>query len=158
MTYEEWLKLILQSNVVAAIVVGLFGLVTLRLGLGKFRSEKWWEKKATAYATAIEALHGMYDLSLARVEAIETDQEISDERLTTLQAANLAGLSEVRKGASIGAFVMSKHAASILGEVLKEFDKIEEPSLHAFHDTRASVLSSAISRMTREAKRDLKTR
>jgi hypothetical protein len=155
---EEWLKLILSSNVVAAIVVGLFGLLTLWLGLGKFRSEKWWEKKASAYATAIEALHGMYDLSLARIESIEFSQEISDERLAKLQAANLSGLSEVRRGASIGAFVMSKRAALILSEVLKEFDKLDAPSSHEFHDTRAGILSDAIHKMTAEAKRDLKTR
>jgi hypothetical protein len=158
MTAEDWIKLLIQSNVVAAIVVGLFGLLTLWFGLGKFRSEKWWEKKATAYAAAIEALHGMYDLSLARVEAIEAYEDIADDRLVALQAANIAGLNEVRKGASIGEFILSKSAASILRSVLKEFDKMEEPTLHAFYDSRATVLSDAIKKMTDEAKRDLKTR
>src|SRR5258708_35823296 len=111
MTYGDWAKLILKSSFLTAFVVGGFGLLTLWLGLRKFRSEKWWEKKATAYAAAIEALHGMYDISLAHVEAIEADQEISKERLATLQVVNLTGLSEVRKGASIGSFIMTKHAA-----------------------------------------------
>jgi hypothetical protein len=132
-------------------------LLTLWLGLGKFRSEKWWEKKASAYAAAIEGLHGMYDLSLAQVESIEADQDISDERLKVLQDANMAGLSEIRKGASIGSFIMSKAAASILREVLKEFDKLQAPSRFEFHDTRAGILSDAILKMTSEAKRDLKT-
>jgi hypothetical protein len=57
---EEWLKLILQSNVVAALVVGGFGILTLKLGLGKFRSEKWWERKSVAYVTTIEAMHAIY--------------------------------------------------------------------------------------------------
>ncbi len=59
MTLEEWVKFALQSNVVAALVVGTFGVLTLWLGLGKFRSEKWWERKAAAYVAVIEALHGM---------------------------------------------------------------------------------------------------
>lgn len=158
MSFEDWVKLLLQSNAVAAVIVGLFGLFTLWLGLGKFRSEKWWERKATAYATAIEALHGMFDLSLARVESIEVGEDMSGERLKTLMTANLAGLGEVRKGASIGSFVMTKRAASILKDVLKEFDKLEAPSNHEFHDTRAGILSDAILKMTIEAKRDLKTR
>jgi hypothetical protein len=157
MTYGDWAKLILKSNLLTAFVVGGFGLLTLWLGLRKFRSEKWWEKKATAYATSIDALHGMYDLSLAYVEAIEDDQEISDERLATLQAANLSGLSEVRKGASIGSFIMTERAASILSGVLKEFDKLDAQSKHEFHDTRAVILSDAIRDMTIEAKKDLRT-
>ena len=71
MTCEEWAKLVLQSNLLTAIVVGCFGLLTLWLGLRKFRSEKWWERKAVAYASAIEALHGMHDLANARIEAEE---------------------------------------------------------------------------------------
>ena len=85
MTFEDWAKLVLQSNLLAALVVGCFGLLTLRLGLGKFRSEKWWEKKASAYASVIEGLHGMYDLSLAQVESIEVDQEISEDRLSCFE-------------------------------------------------------------------------
>ena len=157
MTFEDWAKLILQSNVLAAFVVGGFGLLTLWLGLGKFRSEKWWEKKAAAYAAAIDALHGMYDLSLARVEAVESSDDISDERMAVLSAASLAGLAEIRKGASIGSFVMTGRAVLILQEVLREFDKVEVPSLHEFHDARASILSNAILKLTTEAKRDLKT-
>lgn len=157
MTFEDWAKLVLQSNLLAAFVVGGFGLLTLWLGLGKFRSEKWWERKASAYAASIEALHGMYDLSLAHVEAIEADQDLSKERLTNLQAANLAGLSEIRKGASIGSFIMSQRTASILKNVLAEFDKLEAPSRYEFHDTRAGILSDAIAQMTMEAKKDLKT-
>jgi hypothetical protein len=158
MTSDDWAKLILQSNLFAAFVVGGFGLLTLRLGIGKFRSEKWWERKASAYAAAIEALHGMYDLSLARVETIEAGQDISQERMKSLMTANLAGLSEIRKGASIGSFIMSKRAASILRDVLVEFEKMEAPSNHEFHDVRATILSDAILKMTIEAKRDLRTR
>jgi hypothetical protein len=157
MTLEDWAKLVLQSSLLTAFVVGSFGLLTLWLGLRKFRSEKWWEKKATAYAASIEALHGMYDLSLAQVESIETDQEISKERLITLRTANMAGLSEIRMGASIGSFIMSERAASILRDVLAEFDKLEAPSPQEFHDTRAGILSDAILKMTIEAKRDLRT-
>lgn len=33
--------------------------ITVRLSLRKFRSERWWEKKAAAYVEAIEALHSL---------------------------------------------------------------------------------------------------
>jgi hypothetical protein len=95
MTWQEWAKLILQSNLLTAIIVSCFGLPTLWLELRKFRSEKWWERKASAYASAIEALHGMYDLANARMEAEEMHEDIPSERLNSLVAINLAGLSEI---------------------------------------------------------------
>ena len=44
----ETAKFNLQSNVIVAVVVGLFGLLTLKLGIRKFDSEKWWERRAEA--------------------------------------------------------------------------------------------------------------
>jgi len=110
MTFEDWVRLVLQSNLLAAFVVGGFGLLTLRLGLGKFRSEKWWERKAVAYASAIEALHGMHDLAHIRMEAEELSEDIPADRLRSLAAISQAGLSEIRRGANIGSFVMSKRS------------------------------------------------
>lgn len=157
MTFEDWAKLLLQSNLLTAFVVGGFGLLTLWLGLRKFRSEKWWEKKAAAYAATIEALHGMLDLAMARIESQEMGQEISDERLTVLSAANLAGLAEIRKGANIGSFVMSESAATILQKALDDFDRVEASTSDEFYDMRAAILSKAISQLTSEAKKDLRT-
>jgi hypothetical protein len=157
MTWEEWAKLVLQSNLLAAIVVGCFGLLTLWLGLRKFRSEKWWERKAVAYASAIEALHGMHDLANARIEAEEMSEDIPAERLASLAAVSQAGLSEIRKGANIGSFVMSKRSAMILKDVLGDFDKMQAPTSYEFYDKRAAIPSGAIMELTVEAKKDLRT-
>jgi hypothetical protein len=156
-TFEEWVKLILQSNLLTAIIVGFFGLLTLWLGLRKFRSEKWWERKAAAYASAIEALHGMHDLANARMEAEEMREDLPAERLSSLLAVSQAGLSEIRKGANIGSFIMSKRSAMILKDVLNDFDKMQAPTSYEFYDTRAAILSGAITQLTAEAKRDLRT-
>lgn len=40
MSAEEWVKLILGSNVVAAVIVGLFGLLTLKIWHSKIRLRK----------------------------------------------------------------------------------------------------------------------
>jgi hypothetical protein len=157
MTFEDWVRLVLQSNLLAAFVVGGFGLLTLRLGLGKFRSEKWWERKAVAYASAIEALHGMHDLAHIRMEAEELSEDIPADRLRSLAAISQAGLSEIRRGANIGSFVMSKRSVKILKEVLNDFDKMQAPTSYEFYDRRAAILSDAIIQITAEAKRDLRT-
>jgi hypothetical protein len=59
MTWAEFLKLVLTSPVITAVVAGYFALGGIWLGLSRFRSERWWERKAAAYASAIEALHAI---------------------------------------------------------------------------------------------------
>jgi NADH:ubiquinone oxidoreductase subunit 6 (subunit J) len=75
MTFDDWAQLIVQSNVVAAVVVGIFGIVTLKLGRTRFRSERWWEKKAAAYASVI-LLDG-YHVGWVRKEANRSDRVVS---------------------------------------------------------------------------------
>jgi hypothetical protein len=122
MTPEEWVKFALQSNVVAALLVGGFGVLTLRLGLNKFRSEKWWERKAAAYVAIIEALHGMQAYTKAMIDEAGSDYELSDEYKTSLSDASMAGEVEIRKAATIGPLLMSNHAAEILAWLVKELD------------------------------------
>lgn len=107
-------KVRLQSNVVAALVVGAFGVVTLKLGLGKFRSEKWWERKSAAYIALIEALHATEAYAKAVIAESGGEFEFSDEAKVSLHDASLAGENEIRKFNTIGALVLSQKASMIL--------------------------------------------
>lgn len=42
---------------VGLVVATVSSVVTVRLALRRFYSEKWWERKSSAYTTVIEALH-----------------------------------------------------------------------------------------------------
>jgi hypothetical protein len=158
MTIEDWAKLILQSNVVAAVIVGLFGLLTLKLGIAKFASEKWWERKAAAYASVIEGLHSMYDCSRDFREAFEKNRELDDEYAEKIIAASVAGYAEIRRGENIGSFLMTKRAGKILSAVRRNIDDANsELPNQQYHEERMGLLFDAIIQMTMEAKRDLKT-
>jgi len=123
---EEWLKLLLQSNVVAAFVVGAFGVVTLKMGLGKFRSEKWWERRTAAYVSAIEAMHAVYAGSKSNVDAARAGYTLTDAYQSRLYEASLTGIMEVRKAASIGRFLMSNRAATIMAELVEQIDSVDD--------------------------------
>ncbi|MHC2620087.1 hypothetical protein ACVIW2_002119 [Bradyrhizobium huanghuaihaiense] len=101
MTFDDWAKLVLQSNVVAAVIVGLFGVLTLKLGIGKFASEKWWEQRAAAYAAVIEALHGVRAFHAKFADSLEKGYELSEGYVSHLDQRSTSGLDEVRKGANI---------------------------------------------------------
>lgn len=159
MTVEEWVKFALSSNVVAALVVGGFGIFTLKMGLGKFRSEKWWERKAAAYVSTIEAMHGMFAYTSGIIEEAGSDYELADDYKATLHSASTAGMMELRKAGSIGPLLMSKAAAEVVAHLIRELDG-QRPDIEPiidFHRERKNLLSNAIAKMTYQARRDLRT-
>lgn len=156
MTWEDWLKLLLQSNVVAAIIVGLFGLLTLKMGIAKFASEKWWERKAAAYASVIDGLHGVHKASLAYADAYDHGQELDDEYSEELVEGSVAGYAEMQRGENIGAFLMTKRTASILRQLRIDLEEQGMP-FGETHRKRAGILGAAIAAIMLEAKNDLKT-
>ncbi|MET3332486.1 MULTISPECIES: hypothetical protein [Bradyrhizobium] len=158
MTIQEWIKFALQSNVVAALVVGSFGVLTLWLGLGKFRSEKWWERKAAAYVAVIEGLHGMHAYTKAIIDEASSDYELSDEYKKALGEASMAGNAEVRKAATIGPLLMSRHASEVLAWLVRELDaqEVDEPVID-YHHARLFILENALVKLRYQAKRDLRT-
>jgi hypothetical protein len=159
MTFEDWLKLALQSNVVAALIVGGFGILTLKLGLAKFRSEKWWERKAAAYVAVIEAMHAIHAYAYAMADADSSGHDVIETHRKKLSADSLAGLMEVREAASVGPFLMSKGAAGVVADLVRDMEKLDaavEP-VSELHKTEVKIVSEAILRLTAEAKRDLQT-
>jgi len=157
--WAEIIKSLLASPVIAALVVGIFTLASIRLGLGRFRSERWWERKAAAYAAAIEGLHAMYDRCKAEVDAADAGANLSDSWERKLGDASLIGWAEVRKGASIGSFVMTKRAASILNDVIQKIDEANGAGMDFYSENfeKKKFLSDAIIAMKVEAKSDLRT-
>ena len=115
MTHDDWIKLALQSPVIAALVVGTFGILTVWLSLRRFRSERWWERKTESYAKVIEALYGMRNYSFEQMEAHLRQHEWPDEKEARLRDENQKGALEVNRAVSIGEFTLSRRAAEILG-------------------------------------------
>jgi hypothetical protein len=159
MTFEDWLKLALQSNVVAALIVGGFSILTLKLGLIKFRSEKWWERKAASYVATIEAMHAIYAHAYAAVDAEASGHDLIESYRKKLSTDSLAGLMEIRKAASIGPFLMNKNAAGIIAELIREIDRLDmaSESLADLHRKEMKLVYEAILSLRAEAKRDLQT-
>lgn len=156
MTFEEWVKFILQSNVIAALIVGLFGLLTLKLGIAKFASERWWERKAASYAAVIDGLHAIHRASFAYAEAFDSKQELDNDYSDELVAGSVAGHVAVERGENIGSFLMTERAAQILKQLRLDLEAL---GMHfgEVHRKHAELVSAAIVAMTVEAKRDLKT-
>jgi hypothetical protein len=144
---------------VGALVAGLFGAGAVWLGLRRFRSEKWWERKATAYASVIEALHVLEDVEDEEIDAIEKAVQLPMERLEKLRQKSIAAREETRKYANLSGFVVTDETAKILDEMTRalEIPQRSTQSNHDYLERRWAAVTGALAAVKIEARRDLRT-
>jgi hypothetical protein len=109
----------IASGLLIAVITSL---LTVRLALWRFHSEKWWERKAELYSNLIEALYDMRCYSHEWLDNYDIDPE-SDrpaeaekrkDRLDELLSRHNKAEEEVEKIAIIGAFIVSDAVAADL--------------------------------------------
>jgi hypothetical protein len=105
----------LGLNLLVSGITGiLVALVTTRLALRRFYSERWWERKLQAYSTILESLYDMKRYSEEAIDAFESGRELSDDWKTQLHAQYSRGRNEIDKATAIGAFGISDGASRYL--------------------------------------------
>lgn len=116
-------------SILGALFVSAFtSFITVRLALKQFYSQKWWERKANAYSTIIEALyHVQNDLGSTFDDAIG-EIRLSEDRAKALGEESKKGYAEIYKAENIGAFVISKEAAECLTRLRKQLDSEDHAS------------------------------
>jgi hypothetical protein len=148
----------LSSPVVAALIAGGLGLLAVWLGLRRYRSEKWWERKASAYAAIIESLHAIEDSYDEEIEAIQESVNLPLERLEKLRVAERDARAEIRKFANQGGFTITAKAADALDELIGVLGRQQlKKTKEEYYAERATAATMAIVKIKCEAKVDLKT-
>lgn len=119
------------DNTLITMLTGIFiavvsSWVTVQLSLRKFRIEKWWERKADAYASVIEALHNSKEFSEQHLRAGESGRELSKDMDAELRVQAKAASKEIRRVADIGAFLLSDQTMGRMARLRKEEDKASD--------------------------------
>jgi hypothetical protein len=146
-------------SIIAAILISaVTSVITVQLALKQFYSQKWWERKADAYSTIIEALyHVQNDLGSTFDDAVG-EINLSEDRKKSLEDESRKGYAEIYKAENIGAFVISKDAAECLTRLRKQLDSYE---YHASKDWVENVnndyiaVKNCLEEFRNYAKRDL---
>ena len=106
----------ITSGLLIAIVIAI---VTVRLSLQRFRSERWWERKFEVYSTIIESLfHIQNYLAEESVSEMEI-RELHKEKRDELRGHYSESLDSITKAGAIGAFIISNEAAICLSDCLR---------------------------------------
>jgi len=141
----------------SALAISLFSAwLTVRLSKNKFRSERLWDRKVSAYERVIEAFHNSKKFSYEHMRAEYSGGEVSEERDKELRQHAKQGMEEIRRTTDIGSFTLSEQAMDIIFEYehkSNETDHMESWQEYLRHDFE--ITDEYMQKFINEAKRDL---
>ncbi len=119
--------------------------VTVKLSVRQFQSQKWWERKADAYSQIMEELTLLEFSYGAWYDDAISVRTLSDERRKILAEQHQKAEESVRRAAAAGSYIVSAETASVLSDLMKEFDRhvsgeswLDEIGRH-YQSTKASI-------------------
>ncbi|KRG87986.1 hypothetical protein ABB34_02475 [Stenotrophomonas daejeonensis] len=145
-------------ELVAGLLLALFAAwIAVWLTRNKFRSERWWEKKAAAYERVIDAFHKAKRYDDEHLRAEELDIAFDDARKAQLNAGAAEARDEILRSADIGSFILSPKALEILSKYKDASENMpRQESWYEHLDMSWSIANDHMKQFVAEAKADLK--
>lgn len=154
---EQQTTYLIISGVSSAITALLAAIVTVRLSLKKFYTEKWWERKADTYSKVIECLHYLKRMPSEKLDEEMLAKKLSDERKQELWEAYKKARDELNKIIDAGSFLMSDKAVAVLEIMQKKIQESDNAQSYFEHlDGEFAALDSCLKEMRQIARTDLK--
>ena len=141
------------------VIAAVSSWITVQLSLRKFRTERWWEKKAEAYSRIIEALHNSKAFADNHLEAQYSGRDLPAEKDKELRQRSKLAHEEIAKAVDIGAFLLSEEALTRLKQYQKEAGKTEdEKSWFEYLEETWGSTDKCLKDLIKIAKRDLRAK
>lgn len=125
---KVWYELIRQIGV--GILVGAASaLLTARVALRKYRSEKWWQRKADAYAQILQALHIMkrgLEEDLRDMKSHPTPYDTPERKESFARFRQAQG--RIHEAVDTGSFLLSDEARIAIEKLVSDLDNAAELS------------------------------
>src|SRR4051812_5621063 len=97
-------------------------MITVRLTLRRFYSEKWWERKSAAYTAIIEALHHLREYTDTNLDFTYRGKDLPEDADKALTANLRQAMADLRKHRDVGSLVISDQAIALLNRLFTELD------------------------------------
>jgi hypothetical protein len=129
----------------------LTAIVTVRLALRRFRSERWWERKAETYSQIVEAMVTIIEFC-ERISQ-HPDKEERDQLIKECEASH----RKLRRLTIQGEFVIGSRIAEILNLLLKR-DPMKEwdHTIWTYEEWERDTFQNALAQVRFLVKKDLR--
>lgn len=135
--------------------------ITVRLALGRFRQEKWWERRLDAYTSIIRDLHHIKRDASLNFDAEIQNRQLSSEMQAELTEAVRKAQSDLALHSDIGELILSNEALSIIRTTVIDLAKASVPltnTYHGFLDDCYGIADTSLTKFREVARRDLDVR
>jgi hypothetical protein len=147
---------ILGNLGVALVVAVVSSVLTVRLALRRFYSEKLWERKSAAYTMIIEALHHVREYTDTNLQFSYRGKELPEDGDKALTENLRRAMADLRKQRDIGSFVISEDATACLNRLFSELDRSTQTHDWTEHlEMKLAAVDGCLGEMRRMAYEDL---
>lgn len=102
-------------NIISGVAIASFSSwITVRLSLERFRTEKWWEKKAEAYSNLLGAIHDAKAFAEENLQALSRGRNLTDEEDVELRLRSKKSEADIYRSMDVGAFYFSQETLECL--------------------------------------------
>jgi len=150
------------SQVIAGLVSAVFvsvvtAVLTVRLALRRFYSEKSWERRSAAYSEIIKALHHLREHADTNLQFTLIAKDIPEEGDARLTKEMEAAIAQLRLHRDLGTFVICDEAVDLLNALFKELDDSTKTNWWQEHlELKVMAVDKCLKEMRRVARRELK--
>lgn len=152
----NWLTSVIgfSGSVIVAIITAI---LTVRLALNRFYTEKWWERRTAAYESLFEALHHVRNHADTNLTFSLRGRELSEKGSLELDAKLQGAMAELRKQRDIGDFVLSEDAVRVLDKLMCDLEKSTQTQNWQEHlELKLVSVDSSLSSLRFIARKDLR--
>lgn len=153
---HEYLEKIITTIIPGFLIAILTSIITVRLSIKQFYTQKWWEKKADTYSKIIEELSYLqYYFGELFDEGVQL-KTISEEEHEELRIKFRESKLLIFKTYAAGAYIISDNSIIALKELIKELD-IEKTNCHFVdnYDRWYGATRDCIEKIREQATREL---
>jgi hypothetical protein len=147
----------LAANLTTGLIIAaVTARITVHYSLKRFHSEKWWERKASAYAAIIENLHHVRNHADHHLTFLKRNIDMPETADTLLTDKLSSAMAELRKHWDVGSFVISEEAVGIMTAFMNELDDATKPEDWLSHlILKMDAVDKCLVAMRGAARRDL---
>lgn len=139
-----------------AVIAVMGAFLAAHLSMRRFRTEKWWERKAAAYSGLVEALHHMKWYPSEHIDAAIENRELPEEDQSEYWKQYKDARRNVWRIADSSAFLISPRVNEVIVEMEKELGEAKNSDWWFEHaEQQYAAIQKCLDRVKELARQEL---